>query len=218
MKKLSIVLVSLTLMVAIFAGCKKDATTPTITLTGSSVTMGLGDVFTDPGYKATDATDGDITTSVVVTGLPNVDQVGEYTVKYNVKNKAAVAAAEVTRTVKVTSDKLIGQYNVDETVTGKNAGTYSYTVTITQSSSDYNKLSVQNFGGYGGTVYVAMTVSGAVITIASQSPSSMTDPGVVSGSGQYNKAGTIYKITNINYSTSYTSGGTDNATCTYTKI
>lgn len=217
MKKLSIVLVSLTLMVAIFAGCKKDATTPTITLTGGEVTMNLGDVFTDPGYKATDATDGDITSSVVVTGLPNVDQVDAYTVKYNVKNKALVAAAEVTRTVKVKSDKLIGTYDVNETVTGKNAGTYTYTITVTQSSSEYNKLLVSNFGGFGGTVSVYMTVNGAVVTIPNQDPSSMPDPGAISGSGQYNKAGSIYKLTNLTYTAVYTSGGSDNAVATLTK-
>jgi hypothetical protein len=204
-------------MLAIFAGCTKDTTTPTISLTGSSVTMDLGGVFTDPGYSATDATDGTITSSVVVTGLPNVDQVGEYTVKYNVKNKAGVAAAEVTRTVRVGSGQLVGSYAVDEVVTGKNAGNYTYTVTVTQSSSEYNKLLVSNFGGFGATVSVYMTVSGAVITIPSQNPSSMPDPGAISGNGSYNKAGTIYKITSLNYSAVYTSGGTDNAVATYTK-
>jgi hypothetical protein len=218
MKKLSIVLVSLTLMLAIFAGCTKDTTTPTISLTGSSVTMDLGGVYTDPGYTATDATDGTIpSANIVVTGLPNVDQVGEYSVKYNVKNKAGVAAAEVSRTVYVQSTKLAGTYDVDEVVTGKNAGNYTYTVTVTQSSSDYSKLLVSNFGGFGATVSVYMTVSGAVISIPSQNPTSMPDPGVISGNGSYNKSGAIYKITSLNYSAVYTSGGTDNATATYTK-
>ncbi|MBT3470419.1 MAG: DUF5011 domain-containing protein, partial [Opitutae bacterium] len=80
-----------------------DTTRPTITLHGqASVTLTVGDVFTDAGATAMDDADGDLTANLVVTGLDidtNVE--GSYTIRYNVVDAAGNAAIEVSRTVVV---------------------------------------------------------------------------------------------------------------------
>ena len=222
MKKgiLSITAIALFSGALLFSGCgKDDVTAPSITLTGSnSITVGLGDTYTDLGATANDDTDGDITTSITKTGDVNTTQVGTYTITYSVSDAAGNAATEVTRTVKVTSDKLAGGYDVSDVTTGTNPGTYTYTVAVSQSSTDYNKIYISNFGGFGASVSVYATVNGSVITIPSQSPSGMVVSGTISGSGQYTNSGSIFKITNVTYSAAYTGGGADNGNAAYTKL
>jgi hypothetical protein len=73
-----------------------------ITLKGeASITLEVGDSFTDPGATATDAVDGNLTDSITVTGSVNTAVVGEYTLTYNVTDAAGNAATKVTRTVVV---------------------------------------------------------------------------------------------------------------------
>ena len=79
-----------------------DLTPPTITLLGSaSVTLTVGDPYTDAGATATDALDGDLTAKIVTTNPVNTAQVGSYTVTYNVKDSSGNAATPATRTVTV---------------------------------------------------------------------------------------------------------------------
>ena len=57
-----------------------DTTPPAITLTGSStVNLTVGDTFTDPGAIATDNIDGDITSSVLISGSVDTSSAGTYT-------------------------------------------------------------------------------------------------------------------------------------------
>jgi surface protein len=58
----------------------------------------VGDTWTDPGATATDETDGDITSSITVSGTVDTSTVGTYTLIYNVAD-AASNTASVTRTV-----------------------------------------------------------------------------------------------------------------------
>lgn len=80
-----------------------DTTPPLITLTGSAnVLHELGTAYTDAGATASDNTDGVITGSIVVTGLPiDTNTAGTYTITYNVNDAAGNAAAPVTRIVEV---------------------------------------------------------------------------------------------------------------------
>ncbi|WP_083426215.1 immunoglobulin-like domain-containing protein [Tenacibaculum todarodis] len=79
-----------------------DTTVPIITLNGSStMNLTLGDSFTDPGATATDNVDGNLTSSIVVTGTVNTASAGTYTLNYNVSDAAGNAATQVTRTVNV---------------------------------------------------------------------------------------------------------------------
>jgi len=220
MKKSNLILAFIILMIAV-ASCKKDntnssdTTAPVITLVGSpTVTVILNSAYTDAGATATDNVDGNITSSITVSGTVNTNLKGTYTLTYSVKD-AAGNTGTATRTVKVvnSADYLNGGYTVTDIVTGKNAGTHNYTVTVSALSSVNNKLLIYNFGGWGSSVYVAATLSGTTLTIASQNPSMMSDPGSVSGTGTTNTSA----VTSVAYNCTYTSGGSDAGSATYSK-
>ncbi len=85
-----------------------DTTPPVITLTGeASVTINVGDTWTDPGATATDNVDASVTvTSSITLGGQAVQSVdtstaGTYTITYNASDTAGNAATPVTRTVLV---------------------------------------------------------------------------------------------------------------------
>jgi len=78
-----------------------DDIPPALTLTGGSyLQIDQGSVFIDPGYKAIDNVDGDITAKVVVTGRVNVDVPDEYVLEYRVSD-AAGNVSTATRFVEV---------------------------------------------------------------------------------------------------------------------
>lgn len=80
-----------------------DTTPPTISLVGdATMALTVGGTFTDPGATATDNVDGDITSRIVVGGLPvDTSVLGPHSVTYNVSDAMGNPAAEVTRTVMV---------------------------------------------------------------------------------------------------------------------
>ena len=81
-----------------------DTIAPVITLVGdATVTVQVGDTYTDAGATATDNYDGDLTSSIVVTGSVDTSTIGTYTVTYNVSDASGNAADSVTRTVNVES-------------------------------------------------------------------------------------------------------------------
>ncbi len=85
-----------------FTVAERDTIPPVITLVGGDMVIECGGGYADPGYSATDNSDGDITANVVVSGAavnPNVR--GTYVVRYNVSDTAGNAAVERTRTVTV---------------------------------------------------------------------------------------------------------------------
>lgn len=80
----------------------QDTTAPTLTLLGqAAITIQAGNTFTDPGTTAFDTLDGDITSSVQVTGAVDTGALGAVTLTYNVSDLAGNAADAVTRTVTV---------------------------------------------------------------------------------------------------------------------
>ncbi|MBI1289285.1 MAG: hypothetical protein GC178_17090 [Flavobacteriales bacterium] len=95
--------------------------------------------------------------------------------------------------------KFLASYSVSESCT---SGNYTYSVTVTTSSTDVTKIIIGNFGDYG--VDVVATVSGSSLTIANQT----VGGGTFSGSGQL--SGNILTVT-------YTvTAGTDTDSCTMT--
>lgn len=81
-----------------------DRTAPVITLVGdSSIDHTIGNLYTDPGYSASDNIDGNLTSSVNVGGSINVNQLGSYNLTYNVSDSSGNTAATANRTVKVVS-------------------------------------------------------------------------------------------------------------------
>ncbi len=79
---------------------------PVIKLKGLSVIQqSLNSPYVDAGVIATDPQDGDISSKVVVKGLDhiNVNQVGDYLIRYQVADTSGIAAAEVVRMVRVSA-------------------------------------------------------------------------------------------------------------------
>lgn len=80
---------------------EKDEDKPKITLTGSATTyLILGKTYSEPGYKASDNCDGDLTKQVQVSGSVNKDKEGTYTLTYSVSD-AVGNKTSVTRKVVV---------------------------------------------------------------------------------------------------------------------
>ena len=95
-----------TLVAADIAIAKAEA--PVITLLGESeVSLELGSSYTDAGATAVDNIDGDITSNIAVVSTVDVNNVGTYTVTYNVSDAAGNAATQVIRTVNITPDVTI---------------------------------------------------------------------------------------------------------------
>ncbi|HSD07704.1 S8 family serine peptidase [Flavobacterium sp.] len=75
---------------------------PVITLLGDAVvTLNRGCVYTEPGFVATDNLGTDITASVVVSGIVDVEKSGQYILTYTAKD-ALNNESSITRTVNVT--------------------------------------------------------------------------------------------------------------------
>lgn len=77
-----------------------DTTPPRITLLGPNpMTIEEGDPYVEPGYRATDNVDGDVTSRVQVQGQVNTEVVGTYTLTYTVSDAAGNAASPVSRSI-----------------------------------------------------------------------------------------------------------------------
>ncbi|WP_405574797.1 immunoglobulin-like domain-containing protein [Winogradskyella sp. Asnod2-B02-A] len=80
-----------------------DTTAPVIALNGAStINLEVGDTYNELGATATDNVDGNLTSSIVITGTVNTNSAGTYTKYYNVSDAAGNAATQLTRTVIVT--------------------------------------------------------------------------------------------------------------------
>jgi len=90
----------------IIEGSGPDIIIPVITLNGAStVSLNVGDTYTELGATATDNIDGDITANIVTAGdTVDTNAVGTYVVTYNVSDAAGNPAAEVIRTINVIQD------------------------------------------------------------------------------------------------------------------
>ena len=79
----------------------QDTTNPVITLTGdSNFTHNLNTTWVDPGYDANDTLDGNLTSSVSISGAVDVNTTGTYILTYSVLDTAGNQAG-INRTVNV---------------------------------------------------------------------------------------------------------------------
>ena len=108
-----------------------DTTPPVITLDGNaSIIHPVWVNFVEPGYHAHDLVDGNLTAEVLVTGNVNHAQPGDYTLSYDVADRAGNQAAVITRTIKVVNrapiDILLSNHTVSENEpVGSRIGTFS---------------------------------------------------------------------------------------------
>jgi hypothetical protein len=80
----------------------EDTTAPVITLIGdASISLEVGDPFTDPGVTAVDNYDGPLTGAVTTAGSVDTSAAGTYLITYNVSDAQGNAADQVVRTVVV---------------------------------------------------------------------------------------------------------------------
>ena len=104
-----------------------DTTPPVISLLGSStINLTVGNTFTDPGVTATDDVDGDLTSSITVSGSVDTFNTGTYTLTYLVADSSGnqtgvsrtviISAAATTYSISVTASS-----NADYTLSGTDA-------------------------------------------------------------------------------------------------
>ncbi|MBN1338167.1 MAG: DUF5011 domain-containing protein [Bacteroidales bacterium] len=96
----------------IFSACSEpDESPPVLTLVGQqNVRSPLNVEWNDPGIKASDDFDGDISSKVFVESDVNIDKTGFYTVLYSVTDQAGNMASPLSRSVEI--------YNSAENHTG----------------------------------------------------------------------------------------------------
>lgn len=79
----------------------RDAQAPVLTLNGGGKSIiSAWDGFNEPGYSAYDDFDGDVTSKVIVTGVPDTSVTGVFDITYSVSDSAGNTASAV-RTVTV---------------------------------------------------------------------------------------------------------------------
>jgi len=131
-------------------------TAPVISIIGeSSITITVGDIYTDQGATATDAEDGDLTSSISVNNTVNVDVAGSYTVTYNVNDSKGVSATTVTRTVIVEAVYV----NIAPVITL--IGDASITITVGDTYTDQGATADDNLDG---DITTSIVTSGSVDT------------------------------------------------------
>ncbi len=82
-----------------------DTTAPIITLIGAStLNLNVGETYNEQGATASDNLDGDLTSSIVISGIVDTNLAGTYFVNYNVSDSFGNAANQITRTVNVNAD------------------------------------------------------------------------------------------------------------------
>jgi len=103
-----------------------DTIPPVITLTGGTTySIYRGQSFTEPGYRAIDNADGDITDKVVVTGSVDPETIGVYKLTYTCADLAGNTAS-ATRTVSVLANSATFAFNNNK---GKAGSSFNHSFT-----------------------------------------------------------------------------------------
>jgi len=169
-----------------FTSCKKeDTTAPVITVTGGNsqlqslpATAGAG-TWTDPTATASDDEDGDLSSSITVSGTVNPNLAGDYTLTYTVSDAAGnTATTDVTVTIANDAAYLAGNYNVKDTIIPFSVtdSAYAYNQTVTPSTSTNGRISfthADGFAYYNNNTNIYANVSGAVLTLPTQTASNI---------------------------------------------
>ena len=99
-----------------------DTTPPAIALNGqASITLSVGDTYTEAGATANDNVDGNITNNIVITGSVNTSSSGTYTITYTITDSSSNTAS-IERIISVVQPSS-ATYNIN--VTASNASNYT---------------------------------------------------------------------------------------------
>ena len=212
MKKNITILSALTLLTcsSIFTSCKKDdVTPPVVTMNGGDLTLSLQGTFADLGATAHDAKDGNI--SVTTTGAVDLNHTGVYQVTYSATDAAGNTGTAV-RNVTVINDidAMTGTY-----VCTINPGSYTYTQTITASSTVNKRFGFGKFGDYVNNTGIYADVNNTGVTSPVTLPS-QTAIQVGSPSADRTFAGTGARSSASTFNLSYTE--TTNTSSAYTEV
>ena len=167
-----------------FPGCKKEDTTPpTIALNEKDSTtiyriLNHG-TYTEPGATASDNLDGNITSSIKITGTPNMNLAGTYTITYTVSDAAGNTNTANRFVIVYNQASLlfagVGNYLSsgilyrDSSVTVVGGAFKNFTQTISFSSTINNTILFSMFAGdTNNTMITAQIRSGDSIIIPSQ--------------------------------------------------
>ena len=125
---------------------KENAKAPKIKLIGSSsITLNVGESYTEKGATAKDDTDGDLTNQIQISGSVNSSKAGTYTLTYKVKNSLGKEST-ATRTV-VVKDKSTPSSNTTNTTnstTNTTTNTSTNTTTNTTNSTTNSTTNTTN--------------------------------------------------------------------------
>ncbi|MBA6316587.1 DUF5011 domain-containing protein [Cellulophaga baltica] len=140
-----------------------DITAPIITRNGpASISLTVGDAYTDAGATANDDVDGDITGDISIINLVDPDVAGTYTVTYNVSDAAGNDATEVIRTVIVNEPKGTVTYSTTTTSIDESEFSISGTLTILDAPLSFE---LNAFGGSNGAT-AFLTIDGATTNVS----------------------------------------------------
>lgn len=203
----------------LFVGCAADdVTAPIVTLLGDNPqAITLNGTYTEAGATATDDEDGDLTSSIVITGVSSIDEdmVGTYEVHYSVSD-AAGNVGEAHRTVNVANSAAAwgGTYNVSDSCAGLPPFLYSQVVGVSNVTN--NKITFNKFGDYQNNTNIYATISGNTITLPSQTATNIgtsVQNHRFSGSGTKTANGFVLTYTDENLS----NGASTTCIATFTK-
>ncbi|HEY4800780.1 MAG TPA: immunoglobulin-like domain-containing protein [Bacteroidia bacterium] len=180
----------------------QDDIPPAITLLGNNpmnIVLNTSPIPSNPGATAMDNKDGNLTSKIISdwsNNNPNDSLKGIYIIHYSVADSAGNVAT-ATRTVNVvnSAEYLSGTYfGVDSC----RSGNYTFSPTIISSSTQNNRIVINNFGDFGTGVNVYADVNGNTITVPAFQHLSGSSF-IVSGSGTIKPASSPVQFT-ISYS------------------
>ncbi|WP_339372406.1 immunoglobulin-like domain-containing protein [Paenibacillus elgii] len=129
----------------------KDTQPPVLTLLGNNpLIVGVGGSFNDPGAKAQDGYDGDVSSSITAKGSVDTSRPGSYTLEYHATDRSLNDAVPVTRAVVVIAPPVI-------TLLGPSAMS-------TKAGESFTDPGAQAKDTYYGDLSGQITVTGAVNT------------------------------------------------------
>ena len=159
---------------------------PVITMNGNTdMYVSLNETYTEPGAVASDIEDGNISSSLSITGTVNTDEKGVYPIHYNVSDSHGNPAVQLTRNVHVVNDAdfLIGTY-----VATPDCGatpTAQYDTDITTSNSVNNKIFITKviYGTTGQPFHGMLNGNNIDIPVQTHGPVTTSANGQISGNG-----------------------------------